>query len=100
MTQSYVNKEEIISLAKNAAVELDDVHVEEFVSSMNDVIDLMQEVIAIDITDIILEATVHHFVGPEDLREDMVTSDFTQEEFLANVPVSLGGLVKVPTVIK
>ena len=45
MTQSYVNKEEIISLAKNAAVELDDVHVEEFVSSMNDVIALMQEVI-------------------------------------------------------
>ena len=100
MTQSYVNKEEIISLAKNAAVELDDVHVEEFVSSMNDVIALMQEVIAIDITDIILEATVHHFVEPEDLREDMVTSDFTQEEFLANVPVSLGGLVKVPTVLK
>lgn len=100
MTESYVNKEEIISLAKNAALELEDAHVEEFLTSMNDVIALMQEVIAIDISDIILEATVHHFVGPEDLREDMVTSDFTQEEFLSNVPVSLGGLVKVPTVIK
>ncbi|MBQ8498474.1 Asp-tRNA(Asn)/Glu-tRNA(Gln) amidotransferase subunit GatC [Chlamydia sp.] len=100
MTQSYVNKEEIISLAKNAALELDDAHVEELVASMNDVVALMQEVIAMDITHIILEATVHHFVGPEDLREDMVTSDFTREEFLVNVPMSLGGLVKVPTVIK
>ena len=100
MTQSYVNEEEIISLAKNAALELDEAHVEAFVTSMNNVIALMQEVVAIDITDIILEATVHHFVGPEDLREDVVTSDFTREEFLANVPVSLGGLVKVPTVIK
>ena len=100
MTQSYVNKEEIISLAKNAALELDDAHVEELVASMNDVVALMQEVIAMDITHIILEATVHHIVGPQDLREDMVTSDFTREEFLVNVPMSLGGLVKVPTVIK
>lgn len=99
MTQ-YIDREEVISLAKSSALELNEDLLEEYCSSLNEVIGVMQEAIVLDTTDVILEASVPHMVGPEDLRDDLVTAAFSRDEFLNNVPESLGGLVKVPTVIK
>ncbi|EPP37067.1 glu-tRNAGln amidotransferase C subunit [Chlamydia psittaci 10_743_SC13] len=53
-----------------------------------------------DVVDVVDDLPLIQVVGPEDLREDIVTSNFSREEFLTNVPESLGGLVKVPTIIK
>ncbi|AAP05037.1 Asp-tRNA(Asn)/Glu-tRNA(Gln) amidotransferase subunit GatC [Chlamydia caviae] len=100
MTQPYITREEILLLAKSSALELSEELIQEYESSLNDVIGIMKASIALDVADVIVEVGLSHTVGPEDLREDVVASSFSREEFLTNVPESLGGLVKVPTVIK
>lgn len=100
MDKTYVNQKEVVALAKGAALELDPMLVEDYTHSLNQVIETLQETVSMDVTDVILEASVPCMIGIEDLREDEVVSDFPREEFLVNVPESLGGLVKVPTVIE
>ncbi|EPP34378.1 aspartyl/glutamyl-tRNA(Asn/Gln) amidotransferase, C subunit [Chlamydia ibidis] len=100
MTQSYVSREEILLLAKSSALELSEELIEEYEASLNEVIGIMEEAISMDVTDVMASLETLHVVTPEDLREDDVSFEFSREEFLANVPESLGGLVKVPTVIK
>ncbi|WP_366223735.1 Asp-tRNA(Asn)/Glu-tRNA(Gln) amidotransferase subunit GatC [Chlamydia buteonis] len=100
MTQPYVTREEIILLAKSSALELSEELIQEYESSLNEVIKTMAASIAMDVIDVVIEVGLSHVISPEDLREDIVASSFSREEFLTNVPESLGGLVKVPTVIK
>ncbi len=100
MKRTYVNREDIVILAKLSALELSEELIQEYSTSLNDVIHTMEETISMDVTDIVDDLPLVHVVGPEDLREDVVASNFSREEFLANVPESLGGLVKVPTIIK
>ncbi|MEF9497353.1 Asp-tRNA(Asn)/Glu-tRNA(Gln) amidotransferase subunit GatC [Chlamydia sp. 04-14] len=100
MTQPYVTREEILLLAKSSALELSEELIQEYETSLNEVIGIMKESISMDVTDVVIEVGLSHVISPEDLREDVVASSFSREEFLINVPESLGGLVKVPTVIK
>ncbi|WP_348663842.1 Asp-tRNA(Asn)/Glu-tRNA(Gln) amidotransferase subunit GatC [Chlamydia vaughanii] len=100
MKQTYVNREEILILAKISALELSEELIQEYETSLNEVIKTMEASISMDVTDVAVEIALSHVINPEDLREDTVTSNFSREEFLVNVPESLGGLVKVPTVIK
>ncbi|BAE81488.1 aspartyl/glutamyl-tRNA amidotransferase subunit C [Chlamydia felis Fe/C-56] len=101
MTQPYVTREEILLLAKSSALELSEELIQEYETSLNEVIGIMKTSISLDVTDVIVEVGLsQHVISPEDLREDDVISNFSREEFLTNVPESLGGLVKVPTVIK
>ncbi|QVE48839.1 Glutamyl-tRNA(Gln) amidotransferase subunit C,aspartyl/glutamyl-tRNA amidotransferase subunit C,aspartyl/glutamyl-tRNA(Asn/Gln) amidotransferase, C subunit,Glu-tRNAGln amidotransferase C subunit [Chlamydia poikilotherma] len=100
MTQPYVTREEILLLAKSSALELSEELIQEYETSLNEVIGIMKASISMDVTDVVTEVGLSHVISPEDLREDVVASSFSREEFLINVPESLGGLVKVPTVIK
>ncbi|MEF9519782.1 Asp-tRNA(Asn)/Glu-tRNA(Gln) amidotransferase subunit GatC [Chlamydia crocodili] len=100
MTQPYVTREEILLLAKSSALELSEELIQEYETSLNEVIGIMKASISMDVTDVVIEVGLSHVISPEDLREDVVASSFSREEFLINVPESLGGLVKVPTVIK
>lgn len=99
MSKSYISKEEVILLAKNSEIELDEDQIQEYVSSLNDVFEVMQEALSVDTSDVSSEIVTEHVITPEDLREDVIVETMSREEFLRNVPESLGGLVKVPTVI-
>ncbi|WP_100934077.1 Asp-tRNA(Asn)/Glu-tRNA(Gln) amidotransferase subunit GatC [Candidatus Chlamydia corallus] len=101
MEQFRLDREEILLLAKASALQLSEELIQEYQTSLSAVIVSMKEAISIDVDDIgLFEPLLMHVVNVEDLREDAVISDFNQEEFLRNVPESLGGLVKVPAVIK
>lgn len=98
--RTYLNKEDILVLAKISALELSEELIQEYSTSLNNVIHTMEDTISVEVADVADDLPLIQVVGPEDLREDVVTSNFSREEFLANVPESLGGLVKVPTIIK
>ncbi|AAD18160.1 glutamyl-tRNA (Gln) amidotransferase subunit C [Chlamydia pneumoniae TW-183] len=101
MEQFHLDREEILLLAKASALQLSEELIQEYQTSLSAVITSMKEALAIEIDDAdSCESLFMHVVNVEDLREDSVTSDFNREEFLRNVPESLGGLVKVPAVIK
>lgn len=99
MKKKYVDREEILMLAKLSALELSDDLIREYENSLNDVIHTMEASISMEVSDVD-EMSSLHVMCPDDLREDLVVQDFSREEFLVNVPEKLGGLVKVPTVIK
>jgi len=98
MTKSYIDKHEILLLAKSSALNLNDSLAQEYADSLNEVISTM--VTALEVGEGSTEELFSYVIGPEDLREDIVDESFSRQEFLHNVPESLGGLVKVPTVIK
>ncbi|AHK62978.1 Aspartyl/glutamyl-tRNA(Asn/Gln) amidotransferase subunit C [Chlamydia avium] len=100
MKRTYLEREDIVTLAKLSALDLSEELIQEYSTSLNDVIHTMEETISMDVVDVVDDLPLIQVVGPEDLREDIVTSNFSREEFLTNVPESLGGLVKVPTIIK
>lgn len=99
MSKSYISKEEVILLAKSSEIELNEQQIQEYVSSLNNVFEVMQEALSVETSDLSSEIVTEHVITPEDLREDIVIETMPREEFLRNVPESLGGLVKVPTVI-
>ncbi|WP_201456761.1 Asp-tRNA(Asn)/Glu-tRNA(Gln) amidotransferase subunit GatC [Chlamydia sp. 17-3921] len=98
--QSYVDKQEVLLLAKSSALQLSDELAQEYSDSLNEIIGTMEATLEIEVADISSEELLTYVVGPEDLREDIVDQSFSRQEFLYNVPESLGGLVKVPTVMK
>ncbi|ANH78238.1 Asp-tRNA(Asn)/Glu-tRNA(Gln) amidotransferase subunit GatC [Candidatus Chlamydia sanziniae] len=100
MKRSYVDKEEIAILAKSSAIQLSEEMIREYEISLNEVIASMEKALALDILDTPAESFSVYTINPEDLRDDIAKDNFSREEFLRNVPESLGGLVKVPTVIK
>ncbi|SPN73193.1 Glutamyl-tRNA(Gln) amidotransferase subunit C,aspartyl/glutamyl-tRNA amidotransferase subunit C,aspartyl/glutamyl-tRNA(Asn/Gln) amidotransferase, C subunit,Glu-tRNAGln amidotransferase C subunit [Chlamydia serpentis] len=100
MEQFHLDREEILLLAKASALKLSEELIQEYQTSLSAVIASMKEALSIDIEDVTSEPLLTHVVSLEDLREDAVIPDFTRQEFLSNVPESLGGLVKVPAVIK
>lgn len=99
MSKSYIGKEEVILLAKNSEIELSEEQIQEYVSSLNDVFEVMQEALSVSVSNLSEKIGTEHVITPEDLREDIVTDVISREEFLRNAPASLGGLVKVPAVI-
>lgn len=100
MTKSYIDKHEILLLAKSSALNLNDSLAQEYADSLNEVISAMETALEVEVGEGSTEELFAYVLEPEDLREDVVDESFSRQEFLHNVPESLGGLVKVPTVIK
>ncbi|WP_213319106.1 Asp-tRNA(Asn)/Glu-tRNA(Gln) amidotransferase subunit GatC [Chlamydiifrater volucris] len=99
MSDKPLNEQDIRDVAKGASLKIKDEDISGFVESLNKVVALIEESFQVDTSDVagfIGRASV----GPEDLREDIVEDEHFREGFLENVPDSVGGLVKVPSVIK
>lgn len=98
MSESYISEEEVVRLANNAKIALGEELIQEYTASLNHVFEVMQEALLVDTSDVSSE-----YAGPvvtvEHLRDDCVLETLSREKFLSNVPESLGGLIKVPTVI-
>lgn len=95
-----VNTEVLRKIAAAAAIRLDDDVIPEYTEYLNSLLDYIQRIESFDVEEQICEIEGTSPVDPQDCREDAIKDLLSPEEFLANAPDRLGGMVKVPVVIK
>lgn len=98
MTKKYLSGEDILKLAEQSAIYISDSEVLEYTESLNDIIGYIEQIHTVDTTD--SDSVSEYILTVDDLREDIVDYEFSRDSFINNVPESVGGLTKVPSIIK
>ncbi|MEG0037223.1 MAG: Asp-tRNA(Asn)/Glu-tRNA(Gln) amidotransferase subunit GatC [Victivallaceae bacterium] len=100
MTQQIIDPSVLRKIAAVAAICLDEESIPEYTKYLIDVVDYISQFDELDFEDGISECEGKGFIEPKDSREDAVKDLLAREEFLSNAPDQLGGMIKVPVVIK
>lgn len=95
--ENEIDKETVEQMAKLAHLKLSGSQIDEYTQQMSVVLKYFDEISKVDTTDVepmVTPALVESF-----WREDEVRSDFSVEEIMANAPLRVGNLFKVPQVV-
>lgn len=93
-----VSKEEVSKIAHLARLGVDEDKLEEYATEINSVLGLIEQMSAIDTTDI--EPLAHPLHATQRLRADAVTEDNQRELLQQGAPDVKSGLFVVPKVIE
>jgi len=96
---SDLNEEEMRTICRLARLKLNDEEIRKFLVDVKRIADYTELLGEVDLTD--LQPYMHaEGVGFGQLREDEVCDQLSRETFLANAPDQVGGMIRVPPVIK
>ena len=93
-----VDRDVVETIAKLAQLRLDETEVREYIASMSRVLDLVEQMDAVDTDGI--EPMAHPLEATQRLRSDEVTERNQREKFQAIAPATEQGLYLVPKVIE
>jgi aspartyl-tRNA(Asn)/glutamyl-tRNA(Gln) amidotransferase subunit C len=96
---SDVNKEKITTLAKLCRLEFSEEEIEGLCHDFDRILSYMEKLQSIDFSDL----TAYSHMDEQSLatlRADEVTAVLPRETFLSNSPEHVGGLIRVPTIIR
>ncbi len=92
-----ITSEEVRRIARLAMLELKDEDVDRFAAQFNDILQYMEEINALDLSD--QEAAFHITELKNVFRDDELKPSTDREEILKNAPEEAEGFFKVPRVI-
>ncbi len=92
-----ISREEVLYIARLARLEFDEEKVEEFTHQLGRVLDYINKLSELDLTDV--EPTYHVLDMVSVMREDEVKESLSQEEALSNAPDAKDGFFRVPKII-
>lgn len=96
---SDLNEEELRNLCRLSRLKLSDEEIKNFLADVKKIADYTELLAEVDLSD--LQPYMHaEEVSFNQLRPDEVKVTLTREEFLANAPDQVGGMVRVPPVMK
>lgn len=94
-----VNKETIENLTQLSRIECSEAEQEELLKNLKEILNYIDQLNEVDTTHVL---PCNHVL--EDMsnvmRDDVVGKTLSREKFLANAPSHIGGMIRVPTVIK
>lgn len=96
---SDLSKESVLSLSKLCRIELSDDELQEILRDVNRVLDYVEQLQEVDVSNLSPYSHVDE-QGIDSLRDDIVGEQLSRETFLNNAPDHVGGMVRVPPVIK
>jgi aspartyl-tRNA(Asn)/glutamyl-tRNA(Gln) amidotransferase subunit C len=96
---SDFNRETVSTLARLCRLDLSEEEERLCFDEMTRVVDYVHLLDEVDVSDI---SPYSHFIEQsiDSLREDEIKETLTREEFLANAPDVVGGMIRVPSVMK
>lgn len=96
---SDISKEKIEHLASLSRIKLTSNEVEDLTSDLKKLVDYVEQLEQVDVSN--LQATSHvEEQGIGSLREDKPEGVLSKEDYLKNAPDHMGGMIKIPTVMK
>ncbi|MCH9610811.1 MAG: Glutamyl-tRNA(Gln) amidotransferase subunit C [Chlamydiales bacterium] len=96
---SDLNEEQLRTVCRLCRLKLTDDEIESFLADVKKIADYTELLGEVDLSD--LQPYMHaEEVGFGQLREDEVKEPLKREEFLENAPDQVGGMIRVPPVIK
>lgn len=96
---SNLTKENIKTLSKLCRIEIAEEEVEGLLRDLKRVLDYVDQLQEVDVSDLSPYSHMEE-QGIGSLRNDEVGEPLPRETFLANAPDQVGGMIRVPTVIK
>lgn len=93
------NEESIRTLSRLCRIEVTEEEIPALLHDLKRVLDYVAQLQEVDVSDLPPFSHIEA-VGVGALRDDVVAETLTREEFLANAPEHIGGMVRVPPVIK
>ena len=97
---SNFNKETLEYLEKLCRIECTPEEEEELTGSMKRILDYVEQLNEIDVKDAVLCTNVSDGFAKKTLREDEIGEILPRETFLENAPDQIGGMIRVPPVMK
>ncbi|MCH9609529.1 MAG: Aspartyl/glutamyl-tRNA(Asn/Gln) amidotransferase subunit C [Chlamydiales bacterium] len=96
---SDLNKETIKTLCKLSRISVTDEEAKQLFCDLKRVVDHIEKLNELDVSDLTPYAHMDE-QGIDALREDKTEETMPRETFLKNSPDCVGGMIRVPTVIK
>jgi aspartyl-tRNA(Asn)/glutamyl-tRNA(Gln) amidotransferase subunit C len=93
-----LTNEDVLAIAKLARLQIEDDKVEQYKQELTQILDLVEEMNQIDVTDV--EPMAHPQELMQPLRTDQVTESDQRDKFQAIAPATQDGLYLVPKVIE
>lgn len=93
-----LTSDDVLRLARLARIAIDDREAEDMLGRLNEILELIGQIRAVDTTGV--EPMIHVEEPPGRLREDVVTEGDQREAFQALAPAVADGLYLVPKVIE
>lgn len=96
---SDFNHEHMNILGKLCRIEISEEEMPLLLKDLKRVLDYIELLQEVDVTDIPTYSHLEEY-GVDALREDTIKDILPREVFLANAPDQIGGMIRVPSVIK
>lgn len=96
---SDLDKESIRVLSKLCRIEITDDEAESLFQSLKRVLDYVSQLKEVDVSDLSPHSHIEE-QGVDLLRSDEVKDHLPRDVFLSNAPDQVGGMIRVPPVIK
>lgn len=96
---SELNEENIRTLSQLCRIEIKDEELPVLFRDLKRILDYVDQLQQVDVSHLTPYSHIEE-QGLESLREDIPGTLLPREKFLANAPDQVGGMVRVPTVIK
>ncbi len=93
-----ISREEVLYIARFARLEFDEEKVEEFAHQLGRVLDYINKLSELDVSDV--EPAYHVLDMVSVMREDEVKEGLSQQEALSNAPDPKDGFFRVPRIIE
>lgn len=95
-----INKETVRYLAKLCRIACTEVQEVALLHDMQKIIGYVEQLNEIDTEGLAICNNVSEILTQAPLRDDVIGDVLSRDEFLKNAPQHIGGLVRVPTVLK
>ena len=94
-----LDKKTIQYLSKLCRIKCSDAEQENLLGSLRDILKYVEQLDEVDTTNV--KPCSHVLAGMNNvMRADVVETTLPRETFLANAPSQVGGMIKVPTILK
>lgn len=94
-----VNEDVIKNLSRLARIEIKEEEIPAFLKTLKDIIAYFDQLQEVDVSDLSPYSHVEE-QGVGSLRDDVAENSLTHDRFMANAPDHIGGMIRVPPVIK
>ena len=96
---SDLNEENVKHLSRLCRIELTDKEVASLFADLKRILDYVEQLQEVDVSELSPHSHIEE-QGVGSLRKDVVGEHLPREVFLANAPDQVGGMIRVPPVIK
>lgn len=100
MAMSDLSKEQVKELSRLARIELSEEEAEKLTHDLKRVVDYIEQLEQVDVSDISPTTHLLEEQGLDTFRADEIGEVLPRKTFLDNAPDQVGGMVRVPPVMK